>query len=124
MSTTSTDYSWFWYVRKKGARHYLGIVDENGDAPTSALTIEIWYDEFADELTSQDSILPNPPQFNFGILKGVAAELMAMSEKPNDRLIEKYEREYKNMIDDAIHHQVREAQQPMILKPLDLRDDG
>ena len=51
MSTTSTAYSWFWYIRKKGKNWVLGLVNEDGDAPTTAdLDIEYWYNEIPDEV--------------------------------------------------------------------------
>jgi hypothetical protein len=82
VSTTSTDYDYYWYIRKKGTRYYLGLVNENGDAiATASLDIDIYYDEIPDELDDQADTLPIPLQFEWGFIKGVAAELMLMSSK-------------------------------------------
>jgi hypothetical protein len=125
MATTNTDYSWFWYVRKKGARYYLGLVDQNGDAPTSAYTIDIYYDEIPYEFTSGDDTFPIPAQFEMGIIKGVAAELMAMSSNQalDISLRRDYERVFEQTVLEGIHYQTEEASQPTVIKPLDLRDD-
>ena len=125
MSTTNTDFDWYYYIRKKGARYYLGLVNENGVAVTSAYDIDIYYDEIPDDLDDQDATFPIPVQFELGFIKGVTAELMSMSGKDNYDyyLRNEYLREYRKMIDDAIHYQIKESQQPIVMKPLDLRDD-
>ena len=81
MGTTNTDYSWYWYVRKKGTRYYLGLVTEDGEAPSSANDIEIYYDQIPDEITDDDDLMPIPVQFELGFVKGVVAEIMSMSNK-------------------------------------------
>ena len=127
MATTNTDFSFFWYVRKKGNRYYLGLVDENGDAPAGAYDIDIYYDEIPDDLDDQSDTFPIPQQFEMGFIKGVVAELMAMSNKGSDpvniQLRNQFLAEYERTIHEAIHYQVEESQQPMVMKPLDLRDD-
>ena len=126
MPTTNTDYDYYWYVRKKGTRYYLGLVDQDGDAiGTSSLDIEIYYDEVPDELDDQDDTLPIPIQFEWGFLKGVAAELMAMSNSGalDLQLRREFQNEYEKTIREAIHYQIEESGQPTIMKPLDLRDD-
>jgi len=129
--STNTDYVWYWYVRKKGRRYYVGLVDENGAAPAGTYDIEIYYDEIPDEITEQDDNLPIPKQFELGFAKGVAAELMAMSENKGTEsaaikqmaLIRNYEKAYNDTVDDAKGFQLKESQQPTTMKPFDLRDD-
>jgi hypothetical protein len=51
MSTTNTDGTWYWYIRLKEDRGYIGIVDNDGDpTDTSAYTIQIWGDQTPDEV--------------------------------------------------------------------------
>lgn len=125
MSTTNTDYSWYWYLRKKGTRYYLGLVNQEGDAPASAYDIEIYYDQIPDELDDNDDLMPIPVQFELGLVKGVVAELMSMSNKDyyDLQLRNQYIVEYENTIREAIHHQIDASQQPSVIKPFDLRDD-
>ena len=128
MTTTNTSFSYFWYIRKKGTRYYLGIVDNNGDAiATGSLDIDLYYDEIPDDLSSQDATMPIPVQFELGFIKGIAAELMSMSNVKSDpiniQLRNQYLREYEDTISEAIHYQIGESQQPLVQKPLDLRDD-
>lgn len=125
MATTNTDNTWYYYIRKKGRKGYLGLVNENGAATSQALTLNIYYDEMPDNVTNQDTILPIPPQFELGFLKGVVAELMAMSDKENLDMVKKrdFDREYRETIADAIEFQTEQSEQPLVLKPFDLRDD-
>jgi len=125
MATTNTAFTWFWYIRKKGTRYYLGLVDDNGDDPAGAYTIDLYYDEVADDVTTQADLFPLPQQFETGFIKGVVAELMAMSSKEglDFALRSQYIREYEDTIMEAIHYQVEESQQPLVMRPLDLRDD-
>jgi len=123
--STNTDYSWYWYVRKKGTKYYIGVVDNNGDAPTSALDIEIYYDEIPDAVDDQDDTFPLPDQYEMGLIKGVAAELMLMSPGKTSAdilLRNQYIAEYEDAIKQAIHMQIRESEEP-IIRPMDLRDD-
>ena len=122
MSTTSTDYNWYWYIRKKGRKRYLGLVDQNGDAPTAAYDIEIWYDEIPDEFTSDDSDMAVPQQYELPIIKAVASEIM-VGDSEKKQIRREFMGEYENCIYNAIHDQIQESQQPMIVKPIDLRDD-
>ena len=123
MATTNTDYAWFWYIRKKGDRYYLGLIDENGDDATAAYDIVIHYDEIPDELTSDDDEIPIPVQFEHYLLKGCAAEILDMEPEVNERKLMRYRAEFEKGIEEAFHFQIEESQQPAIMEPLDLRDD-
>jgi len=124
MPTTNTDYTWYYYIRKKGNRYYLGLVNESGDAPDSAYDIDIYYDEFPDDLDDQDDTFPIPQQFELGFIKGVVAELMSMSSgKIDERLKAQYMAEYERCVHDAIRYQGEESDTPSVLKPFDFRDD-
>ncbi len=125
MATTNTAFDWYWYIRKKGKRYYLGLVDNNGDDATAAYDIEIFYDEVPDDLDEQDDVFPLPAQFELGFAKGIAAELMGMSDKKELDIVwmNKLERAYNKTVDEAIHFQIKETQQPIVIKPFDLRDD-
>ena len=124
MSTTNTDYSWYWYIRKKGRKYYLGLYNDQGDAPASALTIGVYYDEIPDEVDANDDTIPIPPQFEMPIIKAVAAEYLTMKKDSDKSLIALWRQEYKEAIGDAIKYQIEESSQPLVMKPLDLRDDG
>lgn len=123
MSTTNTDYSWYWYIRRKGARGYLGLVDENGDDPSGAYEIEIIGREIPDAYTSDDDTFNMPAQYEYGVLKGVVAELLAMDAHADKKLIREYENEFERTVARAIHDQIAATGQPTIMKPFDLRDD-
>ena len=120
MSTTSTDSSWFWYFRKKGKNGYLGIIDRSGDAPdTAGYDIEIWYDEIPDEITSGDDNLPIPVQFEHGFSMGCVYDLLRMHGIRD----ESFRRDYEDAIEQATAWQNEEANQPIVIVPLDMRDD-
>ena len=125
MATTNTEFSYYYYIRKKGTQYYLGLVNDDGDAVASAQDIVIYYNEIPDDVDDQDDTLPIPIQFELGFLKGVAAEVMSMSGKDayDVRLRNEYISEYNKTISDAIHYQIEEAGQPKVIRPLDLRDD-
>lgn len=123
MSTTNTDYDWYWYTIQKGRRLWLGLVTEDGAAPSSALTIEMRVEKFPAEVEDEDSILDIPQQFELAFAKGIAAELMQMEPQADSKTINLYRKEYDNMRDDMIGRKFRETQTPCIQAPLDLRDD-
>lgn len=119
MATTNTDKGWLWYVRKLGKNYVLGIVDDTGTAPTSALDIEYWFDELPDEITSDNDELPIPLEFEHGFSMGCVYEILRMMGKEN----RSYRQDFENTIYDAIHMQISETQQPLTISPLDLRMD-
>ena len=123
--STNTDFDWYYYIRKKGTRYYIGLVNQNGDEPTAAYDIEIFYDEIPDDLDDQDDTMPIPVQFELGFLKGVVAELMSMSNKDvlDIRLRNEYMAEYEKTVAKALHYQIDESAQPLVMKPLDLNMD-
>lgn len=119
MATTNTTKSWLWYIRQKGKNSVLGIVDENGAASTSALTVEYWYQEIPDEIESDNDSIPIPSQYEHALAMGVVYEIMRMHGKS----IRSYKEDFERGIYDAIHTQIEESQQPMIISPLNLRND-
>jgi hypothetical protein len=120
MSTTNTDYSYYWYIRKKGKNYYLGVVDDNGDAiGTADLDIQIFYDEFHDEISSTQDTLDIPIQFELAFVKGCANEILQMQGQYN----QVYEKAFKEMIYKAIEYQNNQANSPKIIKPYDMRED-
>jgi len=123
MTTTNTSYGWYWYVRKKGKRYYLGIVNDQGDAPASALTIAITTDNIPSEISSEDSEIPIPKQFELGFIKGCAAEILKMDTDPNVGKIDLFRNEYEQTKYKALHRQIKETNQPLILKPMDFNND-
>jgi len=50
---------------------------------------------------------------------------MAMSNKDviDLQLRRSFNREYEKTVSEATHFQINESQQPMVIKPFDLRDD-
>ena len=123
MSTTSTTYDWYWYIRKKGRQMWLGLVDENGDAPSSVLEIEIIAEVLPNWVYDDDDFLPIQAQYEGALAKAVAAEIMLMSSSAPLDVVPLYKKEFKEMKDKVLMQGVRESQQPVILKPLDFRDD-
>ena len=123
MSTTNTDSEWYWYIRRRGKKYYIGLVDANGDAPSTTYDIEIKFDRFFDEATDDDTVLDVPIQFEPGVLKGVAAEILSMEEKPNERKLAMFKAEYEKAVYNAIHFQIGESQSTVVQKPFDMRDD-
>lgn len=120
MSTTNTDNTWYWYIRKKDKNYYLGLIDNNGDAPDTAdLDIEIWYDKLPADVDADGDSLEIPIQFELGFVKGCVYELLLMYGKNRLDLKDAYEK----TIYDATAYQVRETQQPMLINPINMRDD-
>lgn len=119
MGTTHTDVSWYWYVRKRGRRYYLGLIDQNGDVPDGAYDIVIRCDEIPDEITSDDDSLPIPELFEHGFAMGCVYEVLRMDGKE----LPSYKQDYEEAIKEARGRQVEETQQPLVLMPLDMRDD-
>jgi len=121
MSTTNTtNANWFWYQRRKGARGYIGIVDQDGAAPTTAnLDITIWYNNFPDTIESDNDTIGIPEEFIFGFAKACAAEVMRMNGVVSN-LTQIYDQEFERIVYDGIHKNIMETQQPLIQKPLRL----
>lgn len=120
MATTNTSSWWHWYVRGKGANRYLGLVDDEGDPPSVAYDIDIWYDSVPDEITSDDDTLGIADAYMMGLIKGVAAEIMQMNGIVSP-LTATYQRDFEKSIYDATHDNIAETQQPLIQSPLNLR---
>lgn len=125
MSTTNTTGKWYWYIRKKGRRFYLGIFDNDGDAPaTAGLDIDVYYTELSDEVTSDDDDIPIPDEFQHGLAMGVVYEYLRMNNiKAQKDMMRSYKADFENAVYDATHYQIRESAQPLLLRPLDMRLD-
>lgn len=121
MSTTNTAHSWFWYVRKKGKNHQLGLVDESGAAiSTASLNIEYWFDEIPDEVTNDDADIPIPTEFEHGFAMGCVYEVLRMQGVKDLN----YKKDFEDTIVDAKNRQIEESQQPMTIRPYDMRMDS
>lgn len=133
MATTNTSTSWYWYIRKKGKNWVLGLIDENGTAPASALDIVYWYDEIPDEVSDADD-LPIPVEFQHAIIAGVVEDAKRMLGERNmgtrrrsklGNIVNPWRADYEDGIYEGRHRQTEETQQPLAISPYDLRiDDG
>lgn len=131
MSTSSTKFTWKWYIRKKGKNYVLGLVDNEGDAPASALTVEVWYDEIPDEVTSDDDALPIPTQFEHAFTQGCVYEVLKMlgykfKSYTRDRFggwVPVEMAEFNDAIYDARHMVAEETEEPLTIAPVDIRHD-
>lgn len=122
MSTTNTSFKWYWYVRNVGNRGYLGIIDENGDAPsTASLDIDVWHKEFPDEITSDDDAIGIPQEYLFAIAKGLASEVIKATLGTPTNLTQQFDIEYERVIYDALHDAINASGQPAIQMPINLR---
>lgn len=122
MPTDSTNSRWFYYIRLVGARFYLGLVDDLGAAPTAAgLDIDIYYQNFPDEITSDNDIIALPTEFMHALSKAVASEIIKMNGGVN-ALTQQYDFEWERTIYDAVHLAVDSAKQPMTQYPINLRN--
>jgi hypothetical protein len=120
MSTTNTDSNFYWYIRRVGKNFTLGIVTGGGVATSTAdLDIEIWGDRLPIEITNDQDELPLPEIVEHGFIMGCVYELLRMSGKE----IITYKMDFEKAIGEAIHYNVHNTQQPMVLKMPDLRDD-
>jgi hypothetical protein len=131
MATTNTTKSWHYYIRKKGKNWVIGLVDDAGAATTSALALEVWYDEIPDEITSDNDDIPIPSEFEHAFAMGCVEEILRMNGKRfrdfrRSKLghrVNSFRADFEDGIYDAIHKQVQESQQPATIWPYDLRMD-
>jgi hypothetical protein len=123
MSTTNTTSEWYWYAKQKGRRLWLGLVDGDGAAPSSAYEIKIRCNKYADEVEDEDSLLDIAPEFELGFAQGIAYELMKMDTKADVKTINVLKQAYDEMKAEMIARNFRETQTPCIQHPFDFRDD-
>lgn len=116
-----TTITWHWYIENRGVRGYLGIVDDNGNAPTTAgLDVEIHYSSFPDQIISDDSQLGIPERYFYSYAQAVAAEVMKINGALNAPLIQLYASEWERCLYDMRHDAVDAAAQPMVQIPIDI----
>jgi hypothetical protein len=134
MSTLSTSQSWFWYIRKRGKNWVLGLVDGDGEPPSTAdLDIEYWYDEVPDEITSDDDEIPIPAEYEHALAMGCVYEILRingekfrLSDMRRDRwgnLVPSPLADFNDGIYNAIHQQTKASQQPLRIAPYNIRMD-
>jgi len=123
MSTTNTTNDrWFYFVRLKGTRFNLGIVDETGTAPTTAgLDITVYYSKFPTEIDSDSQQIGLPSEFLHVLAKAVASEILKMNGGITP-LTQQYDYLWERGIYDGVHLAVDNAAQPITQYPLNLRD--
>ena len=116
MSSTNP---YYWYIRKKGGNWYLGVTGSSGDAIDGSSTVKVHYHEMNDAISSRDDIIEIPEQFELGLMKGCADELLQHYGSNNVR----YARAYEDAKYDAIAYQNDQANSPLVIKPYDVRED-
>lgn len=125
MATLSTQYDWHWYIRKIGKQYYIGFFNAtDGGTPQATLTVRYFYDEVPDDVTADGDAFPLPIEYENGFIKGCVYDILQMF--PNDldpRKEEKMLSEYEHAKARALRKQLREAQLPAAIVPMDLRDD-
>lgn len=115
-----TSVTWHFYEENRGIRGYLGIVDDNGNAPTSdGIEIEVHYSNFPDEITNDNDVIGIPEQYAMELTKGVAAEIMKLNGRM-DLLVQSHEVAFERMLRDATFDAVENSQQPLVQFPLDI----
>lgn len=118
----TTSENWYYYVRLKGRNFYLGIVDTTGTAPaTAGLDIDVFYSQFPNEIESDNDIIGLPEEYLFALAKSVASEIIKMNGQVTN-LTQQFDLEWERIIYDGTHAAVDNASQPMIQRPLDLRN--
>lgn len=121
MATTNTTTLWHWYIRLRGGRFLLGLVDENGAAPTTAgLDITVFYQSWPDEISSDSDQIGLPSEFLHVLAKSVASEILKMNGGVT-ALTQQYDLLWERGIYDALHLAIDESKQPMTQYPINLR---
>jgi len=119
MSSTNTDHTWYWYIRNKGKRGYIGIVNESGDAcDTADYEIKIYYDQIPDEV-DENSEIPIPTQFENVIAMGCVYDILRMYGIERSS----YLRDYLNGISKAKHYVNSQSNSPITIQNYDVRED-
>lgn len=116
---TTTD--WHYWIERRGIYGYIGVVDEHGNAPTTAgLEIEIHYSGFPDQINSDQDEIGIHERYFLEYAKAVAAEVMKMNGALNAPLIQVYTQDWERCVMDMRHDAIDEEAQPMVQLPIDL----
>ena len=76
LMASSTDSTYYWYIRKGPLVDTIGLVGEDGDAVDSSLTVELRGEILDSDLTFEESDTFNiPDEFILPFVGGVAFEL-------------------------------------------------
>jgi len=121
MSTTTTDSGFYWYLRTGPKVNTLGIVNEDGAAVDSALTVEL-HTELADDTGdwNDDAEFLLPERFMLPFVKGVINEYMHMNHGQADQLLMmEFEEAKRKMM--AINRTQKYSGD--FMKPMNLRSD-
>lgn len=93
MSTVTTDSGFYWYIRSGPKVNTIGIINEDGDAVDSSLTVELHAElsnDAADFTDDAEFLLPDRYVLKF--IKGVINEYMNLMHGQTDpALIAEYE---------------------------------
>lgn len=79
-----------WYIFKDGDKFKLGFINTNGDYMAAGMTYKFSASYEPVPLESADDILPINERFVLGFCKGVASEVLSLSNKSHP----KYDYEY------------------------------
>ena len=88
MATTTTDSGFYWYLRSGPKVNTIGIINEDGDAVDSSLTVEL-HTELADDAGdwTNDAEFLLPEQYILKFVKGVINEYMQLTTGQADPLL-------------------------------------
>lgn len=118
---SGTTVDWHFYVERRGIYGYIGVVDQNGNAPTTAgLEIEIHYSGFPDAISSDQDTIGIPERYFMPYVQGITAEVLKMNGAANMNLVQMYTNEWERCIIDMRHDVVDSENQPMVQFPVDL----
>lgn len=116
-----TTVTWHWYIERRGLYGFIGIVDDHGNAPTTAgISVDIYYSGFPDAIQSDQDTIGIPERYFFEYAKSVAAEVLKMNGATNPALIQSYAQDWERVIYDMRHDQVDLENQPAIQLPVDI----
>jgi len=119
-----TDNSYHYYLKRDDTGLKIGIINNDGDAVDSGMTLKVYYTKLPSEILTINDSFQVPEGFKLGFIKGVVAEIAATYPENDisvERRLAKFERSYKEAMGSLNAKTKRDTQLPKVIAPLDMR---
>jgi len=115
-SSVNDNTPWYYYLRRKGRKGHIGLVDGKGNAISSAsINLKIFYEEIPDEIDDDDDIIGIPEEFLFDFAKGCAYEYLLTEGIENKLYFQQYEFGIKKAIKRVV-----DTERPAMIQPIQI----